>query len=129
MKFKSVVKLLFLSVCLIVLVSSTVVSAQDAAASGDITFVFWDNTTETRAGWEAHVARFNEKYPDIHVKLIGVPGTIWSDYLNGTATLIAGGEKPDIIWVATEGVRFLVNLDLMLPLDDLIGQNSDERLA
>lgn len=98
--------------------------SQDAP-SGEITFVFWDNTTETRAGWEAHVARFNEQFPDITVNLIGVPGTIWADYLNGTATLIAGGETPDIIWVATEGVRFLVDLDLMLPLDDLIAQEGD----
>lgn len=98
--------------------------AQDAP-SGEVTFVFWDNTTETRAGWEAHVARFNEQFPDITVNLIGVPGTIWADYLNGTATLIAGGETPDIIWVATEGVRFLVDLDLMMPLDDLIAEEGD----
>jgi multiple sugar transport system substrate-binding protein len=97
----------------------------DASPSGEITFVFWDNTTETRAGWEAHVARFNEQFPDITVNLIGVPGTIWADYLNGTATLIAGGETPDIIWVATEGVRFLVDLDLMLPLDDMIAEEGD----
>jgi multiple sugar transport system substrate-binding protein len=101
------------------------VAAQDSPG-GEVTFVFWDNTTETRAGWEAHVARFNEQFPDITVNLIGVPGTIWADYLNGTATLIAGGETPDIIWVATEGVRFLVNLDLMLPLDDLISENQEE---
>ena len=101
------------------------VTPQDAP-SGEITFVFWDNTTETRAGWEGHVARFNEQYPDITVNLIGVPGVIWADYLNGTATLIAGGETPDIIWVATEGVRFLVDLGLMMPLDELIAQDAEE---
>ncbi len=125
MRFKSAAKLLVLSLCLVLLVTGAVV-AQDEAPSGDITFVFWDNTTETRAGWEAHVARFNEQFPDIKVNLIGVPGTLWSDYLNGTATLIAGGEQPDIIWVATEGVRFLVNLGLMHPLNDLIAQNEAE---
>jgi multiple sugar transport system substrate-binding protein len=115
-------KLLMLVMMFALLITGA--SAQDAP-SGDITFVFWDNTTETRAGWEAHVARFNEQFPDITVNLIGVPGTTWADYLNGTATLIAGGETPDIIWVATEGVRFLVNLDLMLPLDDLIAGEGD----
>lgn len=115
---------IFVLACALMLVVG-VVGAQESP-SGEITFVFWDNTTETRAGWEAHVARFNEQYPDITVNLIGVPGTIWADYLNGTATLIAGGETPDIIWVATEGVRFLVNLDLMLPLDDLIAENQEE---
>ena len=122
--FKSAFKLLVLVLAIGLLVVGSI-GAQEAV-SGEITFVFWDNTTETRAGWEGHVARFNEQYPDIKVNLIGVPGTIWADYLNGTATLIAGGETPDIIWVATEGVRFLVSLDLMLPLDDLIAENADE---
>ena len=125
MKLTSAAKVLFLSICLIVMVTGAV-GAQDAPASGDITFVFWDNTTETRAGWEGHVARFNEQFPDIHVNLIGVPGAAWSDYLNGTATLIAGGEQPDIIWVATEGVRFLVDLGLMMSLNDLVEQNAEE---
>lgn len=119
------VKFLMLCFCLTLLITGAMVSAQDKP-SGEITFVFWDNTTETRAGWEAHVKRFNEQYPDVTVNLIGVPGTIWSDYLNGTATLIAGGESPDIIWVATEGVRFLVDLDLMMPLDDRITQDGAE---
>jgi multiple sugar transport system substrate-binding protein len=122
---KSPVKFLILCFCLVLMITGAVVNAQDAP-SGEITFVFWDNTTETRAGWEAHVARFNEQFPDITVNLIGVPGVIWSDYLNGTATLIAGGETPDIIWVATEGVRFLVDLGLMMPLDDLIEQDGEE---
>lgn len=125
MKLKSTAKLLILSLCLIIMVTGAV-AAQDTAPGGEITFVFWDNTTETRSGWEAHVARFNEQFPDIKVNLIGVPGVIWSDYLNGTATLIAGGEQPDIIWVATEGVRFLVDLGLMLPLNDLVAQNAEE---
>lgn len=124
MKYMSAAKLLFLSLCLVILVTGAV-SAQDAAPGGEITFVFWDNTTETRAGWEAHVARFNERFPDITVNLIGVPGVVWSDYLNGTATLIAGGEQPDIIWVATEGVRFLVDLGLMRPLNDLVEQDAE----
>src|SRR5215203_4087090 len=117
--FRKVSLVLLLVVMVFGFVAST--SAQDAA-SGEITFVFWENNTSARAGWEGHVARFNEIYPDITVNLIGVPGEIWSDYLQGTATLIAGGETPDIIWVATEGVRFLVDLGLMTPLDDLIAQ-------
>ncbi|GIK27303.1 MAG: sugar ABC transporter substrate-binding protein [Chloroflexi bacterium] len=121
--FRSKIKFLALSLTILLIVVGGI-SAQDAP-SGEITFVFWDNTTETRAGWEAHVARFNEQFPDVTVNLIGVPGVAWSDYLNGTATLIAGGETPDIIWVATEGVRFLVGLDLMLPLDDLVAENAE----
>lgn len=114
--------LLLLVVMVFGFVAST--SAQDAP-SGEVTFVFWENNTSARAGWEGHVARFNEIYPDITVNLIGVPGEIWSDYLQGTATLIAGGETPDIIWVATEGVRFLVDKGLMMPLDGMIAEEGD----
>lgn len=121
---KSSLKLMVLALSIALLMVG-VASAQDEAPSGEITFVFWDNTPAMRAGWEGHVARFNEQYPDVTVNLIGVPGTAWSDYLNGTATLIAGGETPDIIWVATEGVRFLVGLDLILPLDELIAENQE----
>lgn len=113
-----------LKFCLLMLMlalSVGVATAQDAP-SGEITFIFWESSPESRAGWESHVARFNETFPDITVNLIGVPGEAWSEYLNGTATLIAGGEQPDIIWVATEGVRFLVGLDLMLPLDDIVAE-------
>jgi len=120
--FRKASLVLLLVVMVFGFVAST--SAQDTP-SGEVTFVFWENTTTARAGWEAHVARFNEIYPDITVNLIGVPGEIWSDYLQGTATLIAGGETPDIIWVATEGVRFLVDLGLMTPLDDLIAAEGD----
>jgi multiple sugar transport system substrate-binding protein len=99
-------------------------TAQDAP-SGEITFIFWENNVNARAGWEGHVSRFNEQFPNVTVNLIGVPGEAWSDYLQGTATLIAGGEAPDIIWVATEGVRFLVDLDLIMPLDDMIAQEGE----
>ena len=116
---------MFLLILTIALMSVSLISAQDAA-SGEITFIFWENNADMRAGWENHVSRFNEQFPDITINLIGVPGEAWSDYLNGTATLIAGGETPDVIWVATEGVRFLVGLDLILPLDDLIAENSEE---
>lgn len=71
---KSGFKLLVLTISIALLIVGAV-GAQDAP-SGEITFVFWDNTTETRSGWEGHVARFNEQYPDITVNLIGVPGTI-----------------------------------------------------
>ena len=79
---------------------------------------------EDAARWQKFVDIFNVDYPNIKVNLIGVPGDNWSGYLNGTATLIAGGEQPDIIWVATEGVRLLVSLGLLRPFDDLMERDS-----
>jgi multiple sugar transport system substrate-binding protein len=103
------------------------VVAQDTAPSGEINFVFWNYGPDAQPGWEAIIAEFNKEYPDITVNLISTTGTNWGEYLDGVATLIAGGEKPDVMWVATEGVQLLVNqLKIAVPLDDYIARDMDE---
>jgi multiple sugar transport system substrate-binding protein len=103
------------------------VVAQDAAPSGEINFVFWNYGPDAQPGWEAIIAEFNKEYPDVTVNLISTTGTNWGEYLDGVATLIAGGEKPDLMWVATEGVQLLVNqLKIAVPLDDYIARDMDE---
>jgi multiple sugar transport system substrate-binding protein len=94
--------------------------------SGELKFIYWGSTVEDAARWQTFVDMFNTEYPNVKVNLIGVPGDNWSAYLNGTATLIAGGEQPDLIWVATEGVRLLVSLGLLRPFDDLIERDAAE---
>ena len=69
--------------------------AQDATPSGTINFAFWDYGPNARPGWETIIADFNKEYPDITVNLVSATGNNWGEYLNGVATLIAGGEKPD----------------------------------
>src|SRR4051812_39749976 len=86
--------------------------------SGPIEFVYWNQNATMEAGWQTIVDGFNKVYPNVQVKLVGVTGTNWGEYLDGVATLVAGGEKPDLMWVATEGVQLLVNqLKLAMPLD------------
>ena len=55
---KSGFKLLVLSLSIALLMVG-VARAQDKP-SGEIKFVFWENTPAMRSGWEGHVARFNE---------------------------------------------------------------------
>ena len=93
---------------------------------GDITFIYWQQNENSLPNWESRIEQFNQEYPDINVNLVGVPGASWAEYLERTATQIAGGEQPDIIWVATEGVRFLAELDLLTPLNDRIEQDQAE---
>jgi len=104
--------------------------AQDATQtvhdtpSGPIEFVYWNQNATMEAGWQTIVDGFNKEYPNIQVKLVGATGTNWGEYLDSLATLIAGGEKPDLMWVATEGVQLLVNqLKLAVPLDDYIAKD------
>jgi multiple sugar transport system substrate-binding protein len=113
---------------LFVLMAGLAVSTASAQtdASGDITFIFWDYDQSARGNWEGLMQRFNEEFPDINVNLVGVPGANWAEYLERTATQIAGGERPDVIWVATEGVRFLADLGLLTPLNDRIERDREE---
>ena len=92
----------------------------------DMTFVFWNWGPEARPGWEAIVEDFNAEYPDIEIELLPVQGANWGEYLSGTATVIAGGAEPDVMWVATEGVQLLVDLGLAEPLDELIERDRAE---
>lgn len=100
-----------------------------ADVSGDLKFVYWNWGPDAPKGWETAVADFNKVHPDVKVKLIPVAGDNWGGYLAGTATLLAGGEKPDLLWVATEGMQFVVKNDLVRPLDDLILRDQAELAA
>jgi multiple sugar transport system substrate-binding protein len=99
------------------------VSAQEPVT---LKFVFWNWGPEAQPGWENTFAAFKAANPTIDIELIPVQGANWGEYLDGVATLIAGGEKPDVMWVATEGVRLLVSLDLAMPLDDFIAADQTD---
>ena len=117
-----------LAATLLAVVSFTFLATADAQENvgGDVTFIYWQQNENSRPNWERRVERFNQDYPDITVNLVGVPGASWAEYLERTATQIAGGERPDIIWVATEGVRFLAELELLTPLNERIEQDQAE---
>ncbi len=123
MFMKRITLLAFLAAVLLLVIAP--LNAQDDI-SGEVKFIYWGSTVEQAAQWQTFVDLFNVEYPNVNVTLIGVPGDNWSGYLNGTATLIAGGEQPDLIWVATEGVRFLAGLGLLRPFDDLIERDAEE---
>jgi multiple sugar transport system substrate-binding protein len=113
--------LIILAMLLVGIVPS---SAQSAKLSGTINFAFWNYGPDAQPGWETIIKEFNKDNPDINVKLVSVTGNNWGEYLNGVATLIAGGEKLDLMWVATEGVQLLVNeLKIAVPLDDYIAKD------
>src|SRR5207244_3612786 len=95
-----------------------------AEPSGTINFAFWNYGPDAQPGWESIIAEFNKQYPNIKVNLISATGGNWGEYLDGVAQLIAGGEKPDLMWVATEGVQLLVNqLKIAVPLDDYMAKD------
>jgi multiple sugar transport system substrate-binding protein len=99
---------------------------QEGAAERSVTFVFWDYAPEVQKGWETTLANFKMDNPDVNIDLVGAQGNSWGEYLDKVATMIAGGRKLDVIWVATEGIRQLATSRLIRPVDDLIARDRDE---
>src|SRR5690625_89721 len=83
-------------------------------------FLFWNWGPDAQPGWESITDEFMETHEGISFKLTPVAGENWGTYLANAATMIAGGAKPDLIYTATEGVKFLILNDMIMPLDDLV---------
>ncbi|TCT33070.1 ABC transporter substrate-binding protein [Martelella mediterranea] len=101
-----------------------------AAVSSDVkanlTTYNWGNPDEAQA-YAAAFARFQERFPNVSVADNITPVSSWSDYADKLVTQIAGGNPPDIINIAIEGVRLAVDKGLLMPLDDLIAANPQAR--
>ncbi|WP_208246588.1 extracellular solute-binding protein (plasmid) [Rhizobium sp. T1470] len=89
------------------------------AQSQTLTTYNW-GTPEEGAAYAKAFARFSSQFPDVKVIDNLIPLTTWSDYADGLVTQIAGGNVPDIINIAIEGVRLAVSRGLLEPLDDYI---------
>ncbi|MBC7217725.1 MAG: sugar ABC transporter substrate-binding protein [Candidatus Caldatribacterium sp.] len=119
MKARKVGLLVLFLVCL-------VLAGGKAFTKTKLNFVFWLWAPEALEGWKNTIKEFIAENPDIDVNYIAVPGATWGEYLDKVSTLIAGGEKPDVMWVATEGMLFLLRRNLMQPLDAYIDRDRAE---
>jgi len=97
-----------------------------ALAKTELSFVFWLYSPEVIDGWKKTLANFVAENPDIEINYVAVSGATWGEYLDKVAILVAGGERPDTIWVATEGMLFLHNKGFMRPLDPYIEKDKEE---
>lgn len=70
--------------------------------------------------WETLIAEFTKSNPNITVKYLPTPGDSWGDYFDKLATMIAGGNPPDVSRVAIEGTKLIVSRGLATPLDDFM---------
>jgi multiple sugar transport system substrate-binding protein len=105
----------------------------EEAQEGDgqsLELMFWNWGSGAEAGWQRVADMFIEENPDVEVSLVPVAGENWGSYLANASTQIAGGAKPDLIYTATEGVKYLSSNNLLVPVDDLIeGDEEAEALV
>ncbi|BDZ40144.1 ABC transporter substrate-binding protein [Microbacterium suwonense] len=57
---------------------------------------------------------------DLALKITAINGTDWNDFLAKVLTLIASGQAPDIVSVATEGLQLMAGKELIVPLDEYV---------
>ena len=69
---------------------------------------------------DTFLADFYKANPDIEIEPIYIPADDWDQYLNKIQAMIAAGNSPDVVRVATEGVRLFVDQQLAVPLDSFI---------
>src|SRR6185437_14327075 len=57
---------------------------------------------------------------DLSIKVTAINGTDWNDFLAKVLTLIAAGQAPDLVSVATEGLQLMASKKLIMPLDPYV---------
>ncbi len=68
---------------------------------------------------EEALDEFHSQYPHIRVtEIVPISAADWPDYFTQVRTLIAGGDPPDVVRVAIEGIQYMVDANMALPLND-----------
>ncbi len=80
----------------------------------------WGNDVE-EASIRDHLARFEEKYPNIHVVLEITP---WARMLDKLMISTAGGRPPDVTRMSSEWFVPLASKGVLMPLDDYIARDN-----
>ena len=97
----------------------------DSSEPIELTVLNWGSDIDVKINQDAY-ARLNEKFPNVTVKDNFVTGTAtWSEYITKLLTMIGSGNSPDMVMMAIEGVRQLIDNDVVMPLDDRIEGDED----
>jgi multiple sugar transport system substrate-binding protein len=98
----------------------------DQPASGNLT-ILTEAATDVQQTAEQVLQLFAKIAPNVHVKHQTMAGGGltggWGQYIDGVTTMIAGGTPPDVVWMATEGLRPFSSHALLQPLNDYIARD------
>jgi multiple sugar transport system substrate-binding protein len=104
-------------------------STSSAGASGTISIVH-EGSADLIAIIKGVLAEFEKQHPNIHVNSQVIPGGgttgNWAQYSDALVTQIAGGQVPDVVWMATEGLRVFASQGLLEPLNSYITRDKQE---
>jgi multiple sugar transport system substrate-binding protein len=95
-------------------------SASSAPLSGSLNVAYWDYGPAAETGNKAIADGFMAKNPGVTVTVTPVAGENWGGYYANLATLIASGKKPDMAFTASEGIKFLAQNGLVVPVNKFL---------
>src|SRR5579862_5598844 len=95
-----------------------------SSSSKQLSYVIMGTSTYSPI-WDAEDKQFEKSYPGVKLNRVAIPAATWSDYVDDLKVRIAGGQVPDIIQVATEGMYTLAATGVLQPLNDYIAQDKD----
>lgn len=92
----------------------------DAGAGDSLNVVYWNYGPAAEAGNQATADAFEAANEGVTVTLTPVAGENWGTYYANVATMIASGERPDLMVISGEGAQFVHANNLVLPINDYL---------
>ena len=101
--------------------AGAVARARLASAQAKVTLTYVNYSAGLdKPMWDSLIGDFSKANPNIAIRYQPIPGESWGDYFDKLATMIAGGNPPDVSRVAIEGARLVVSRGLAQPLDEFM---------
>ncbi|MBO9705673.1 MAG: extracellular solute-binding protein, partial [Arthrobacter sp.] len=99
-------------------------TAADIPGRGDNSLsIVIQGTKADAAAREKLVADFNKVHPEIKVKVQAIQSVDWKDFFVKLLTMVAAGQSPDLVYVATEGTQLFAER-LAEPLDRFVQRDA-----
>jgi len=95
---------------------------QGSAPSGKVRFLVYGEAADGQPVFDA----FRTLYPAVELEVVGIEAGSWAAFADAVTTRIAGGEKFDVVQIATEGQRLFASRGLIDPIDDLLERDAEE---
>ena len=96
--------------------------------SGTLNIAYWNYGPAAETGNQAIADGFMAINPGVTVTITPVAGENWGGYYANLATLIASGEQPDMAFTASEGIKFLAENGLVVPVNPFLDSDAETTL-
>ena len=103
---------------------ATVETRAIEGSSGILLRIAWIGDGQNKELLDKCLQKYTEK-TGIGVEVVFIPGS-WAEYFTKIQTMIAGGDKLDVVNVAIEGFAMIVDLGIAKPIEDWVAAHQEE---